>query len=89
MDPRIIRTEDQHDAALAEIERLMALTAPTGDDREKLELLALLSEAYEEEHHPIGLPDPIDAIRSRMLDLGLESADLADIMGGPSARPTS
>lgn len=82
MDTRIIKTEAEHHAALAEIARLMEREALSDAERGSLEVLALLSEAYEEEHHPIGLPDPIEAIRLRMLDLGLATADLADVMGG-------
>lgn len=82
MDIRIIRTEAEHDGVLAEIDRLMSIDAPSSAERERLELLALLSEAYEDERHPIPLPDPIEAIRSRMLDLGLAPADLADVLGG-------
>lgn len=82
MDTRIIKTEAEHHAALAEIARLMEREALSDAERGSLEVLALLSEAYEEEHHPIELPDPIEAIRLRMLDLGLATADLADVMGG-------
>ncbi len=33
-----------------------------GADGDRLEVLMILVEAYEQEHHPIGLPDPIEAI---------------------------
>jgi hypothetical protein len=49
------------------------------DDR--LEVLIILVEAYEQDHHPIGLPDPIEAIKARMEDLGLQRDDLCILLG--------
>ena len=36
---------------------------------------------YENEHFPIGLPDPIEAIKFRMEQMGYNQADLAGIIG--------
>lgn len=33
-------------------------------------------EKYEDEHYPIGFPDPVEVIKTRMEDLGLEPKDL-------------
>lgn len=75
-----IRTEEDHEAALAEIERLWGspIGTPEGD---RLDVLATLIEAYEAEHHSMDPPDPIDAIRFRMEQQGLSRKDLENIIG--------
>ncbi len=61
MDIRLIKTEADHRAALAEIERLFdaVLDTPEGD---RLHVLTTLVEAYEAQHYPSGAPNPIEAI---------------------------
>jgi HTH-type transcriptional regulator / antitoxin HigA len=75
-----IRSEADYDAALAEVERLWGarLGTPDGD---RLDVLATLINAYEAEHHPIDLPDPIEAIKFRMEQQGLTRKDLEGILG--------
>ena len=46
-----------------------------------MELLSLLIDIYEKEKYPIELPDPIEAIKFRMEQLGYKQKDLADVMG--------
>ena len=48
---------------------------------DELELLGILIEQYENEHFPIGLPDPIEAIKFRMEQMGYTQNDLAKIVG--------
>lgn len=73
MKPKVLKTAREYKAALAHVERLMA--QPSSDEDE-LELWSLLVERYEEEHFPVAPPDPIEAIRFRMDQAGLQSADL-------------
>ena len=80
MGVRPIRTEVDYDAAVEEIERLMD-AAPGTAERDKLEVLAILVEAYEAEHHPVPLPDPISAIEFHMGRLGLVRKDLVPYIG--------
>jgi HTH-type transcriptional regulator / antitoxin HigA len=77
---RLIRTEDEYQAALARAEQLMDAEAgtPQGDE---LEHLAIVIEAYEEQHYPIALPDPISAIQFRMDQEGLTNKDLIPFIG--------
>jgi HTH-type transcriptional regulator/antitoxin HigA len=79
-DIKPIRTETDHSEAVAEIERLRgALTeTPEGD---RLDVLATLVDAYETEHFPFDLPDPVDAIQFRMDQQGLTRKDLEAIIG--------
>jgi HTH-type transcriptional regulator/antitoxin HigA len=47
-------------------------------------LLAHLVEVYEKQHHPVGPPDPLDAIRFRMEQAGLSQRDLVPYLGSAS-----
>ena len=80
MDIRPIKTEEDYEAALAEIDTLFdaELGTPEGD---KLEVLVTLVEAYEEEHYKVPLPDPIEAIEFHMERLGLTRKDLKPYIG--------
>jgi HTH-type transcriptional regulator/antitoxin HigA len=73
MKAKVLKTPHDYETALAHVERLM--DKATTDDSE-LELWALLVEKYEEVHFPIAVPDPIEAIRFRMDQAGLQSSDL-------------
>jgi HTH-type transcriptional regulator/antitoxin HigA len=77
---RPIRSEADHEAAVAEIERLWGAKGgtPEGD---RLDVLATLVDAYEAERDPIDPPDPIAAIRFRMEQQGLTRKDLERILG--------
>ena len=46
-----------------------------------MEILSILIEKYEKEHYPIELPDPIEAIKFRMEQMGYTQNDLAEIIG--------
>ncbi len=47
-----------------------------------MEILSILIEKYEEKQYPISPPDPIEAIKFRMEQLGLKNSDLAPYLGG-------
>ena len=83
LEPKIIKTEDQYQAYLAEVGRLAADDpAPGTSDGDRLELLAKLVEDYENGRFQFKRPDPIDAIRFRMEEQGLRQKDLALLLGG-------
>jgi HTH-type transcriptional regulator/antitoxin HigA len=48
---------------------------------DELEILSILIEKYEDEHFPIGFPDPVEAIRFRMEQMGYTQSDLARVVG--------
>ena len=81
MKPRVLKTTRDHKEALAYVGQLMAQPSP---DEAELELWSLLVEKYEEEKFPIAAPDPIEAIRFRMDQAGLQSADLHPYMQSKS-----
>jgi len=75
MNPKIIKTDKEHETALSHIESLMD-AAPGSAEEDELELWALLVEQYEQRNFAISGPDPIEAIRFRMDQLGLKQKDL-------------
>jgi HTH-type transcriptional regulator/antitoxin HigA len=79
---RPIRTEAEYKAALTEIGKFFDNEPKKGTpEADRFDLLALLIEAYEEQHHPIGPPHPVEMIRHRMRTAGYTQADLADLLG--------
>jgi HTH-type transcriptional regulator / antitoxin HigA len=64
-----IKTDAEHEAALLEIERLWNAVEDTPDG-DRVEILTTLVEAYEETRYPIRMPDPIEAIRFRIEQMG-------------------
>jgi HTH-type transcriptional regulator / antitoxin HigA len=75
-----IRSTADYKNALAEVERLWGAKSgtPAGG---RLDILATLIDAYEDEHYPIDPPDPIEAIKFRMEQLGLRRKDLEPLIG--------
>jgi HTH-type transcriptional regulator/antitoxin HigA len=80
VDVKPIRSEGDYETALAEVERLWGAQAGTAEG-DRLEVLATLIDAYEEQHHPVDPPDPIEAIKFRMEQQGLTRRDLEKIIG--------
>jgi len=82
MDAKVIRTEEQYLAYLREVQELMACQPAAGSaEGDRLELLTVLIEAYENSKFPIEAPDPVDAILFRMQEKGLKQADLIPYFG--------
>jgi HTH-type transcriptional regulator / antitoxin HigA len=75
-----IRTEADYEAAVAELESLWGARAGTLEG-DRLDILATLIDAYENEHYPMDPPDPIEAIKFRMEQQGLTRKDLEGILG--------
>ncbi len=80
MDIRPIKNGTDYDKALARAEALM--DAKEGSKQaDELEVLSILIERYEDEKWPMDLPDPVEAIKYRMEQLGYGTADLQRILG--------
>ncbi|WP_284943700.1 helix-turn-helix domain-containing protein [Acidisoma cladoniae] len=79
-DLKPIRTEDDYETALTEVEHLWGAASGTPDG-DRLDVLATLIEVYEIKHYPMDPPDPIDAIRFRMEQQGLTRKDLEPMIG--------
>jgi len=80
---KLIKTEEDYSFVLSRIENLMEAEANT-PEAEELELLATLVELYEDEHYAMDTPEPIDAIKFRMEQLGLNQQGLVPFIGSKS-----
>ena len=80
MNIKPVKCEADYDAALARVDELMdaELDTPQGDE---LDILVTIIEKYEAQHHPIDAPNPIEAIRFRMDQIGLKDKDLIPYIG--------
>ena len=77
-----IRTETDYRAALRVVSELVDQDpSPDTPEGERLDVLSTLIEAYERKHHPIDLPDPVEAIKFRMDQAGLTVKDLVPYIG--------
>ena len=86
MDIRPIRTDEDHRAALAEIEARWG-AAEEIEEGEKLELLVALVELYEAKRWPIDTGesfDPVDMLRYAIDELGHTQAELGELLGSRS-----
>jgi HTH-type transcriptional regulator / antitoxin HigA len=80
MDIKPIRGEADYERALRRVEGLW--DSPEGSaGSDELDILATLIEAYEQEHYPIELPDPIEAIKFRLEQKGKDSSALIGVIG--------
>lgn len=80
MDIKAIKTEQDYDQALKRLGDIFhaETDTPEGDEAE---VLTILIEKYEDGHYPIGMPDPIEAIKFRMEQMGMKQKDLAEVVG--------
>ena len=83
MIKKLIKKEKDYNLALARIEKLMD-SKPGTPEFDELELLSTLVEIFEDEHFPIGMPDPLSAIKFRMEQLGLNQQGLVPFIGSRS-----
>jgi HTH-type transcriptional regulator/antitoxin HigA len=75
-----VRTEAEHDAAVARITQLMGAELGT-EPSDELEILVTLVDAYEAKHFPINTPDPVTVIKFQMEQRGLRRKDLEPMIG--------
>ena len=76
-----IKNSRDYERALRRIERLMD-AQPGSKNGDELDVLTTLVEAYEAKHHAMCPPDPIEAIKFRMDQLGMTRKDLEAMLGG-------
>lgn len=81
MNIKPIKTEVDYKAALGRIESLWD-AEPNTKRGDELSILAILVENYEVEKYKVLPPDPIEAIKFRMEQMGLKRTDLARFLGG-------
>ena len=80
MNWKVIKTEKDYQNALKRLEDIFDAKKGTKNGDE-LDLLSLLIDNYEKEKFPFDLPDPIEAIKFRMEQLGYNQQDLTKVIG--------
>lgn len=80
MEIKPIKTEKDYNQALERLEVIFD-AKPGSSEGDELEVLGILIDQFENVKFPIGLPDPIEAIKFRMEQMGYNQTDLANIVG--------
>ena len=80
MNIKVIKSEEDYNQALKRFEKIFHAPVDS-EEGDEADILAILIEKYEEEHFPIDDPDPLEAIKFRMEQLGMSNKDLAKIIG--------
>jgi HTH-type transcriptional regulator/antitoxin HigA len=75
-----IKTKKDYQDALVRLDKIFD-AKPGSAEGDELEILGILIDTYEKVHYPIDFPDPIEAIKFRMEQLGYSQSDLASIIG--------
>lgn len=78
-----IRDDDDYNEAIRRIEVLWQ-AADGSPQSDELDVLATLVDEYENKKFPIDDPDPIEAIKFRLEQLGLTTNDLVPTLGSKS-----
>lgn len=82
MELKIIKNKKQYEEYLnwvdKQFDKKVKLSTLQGD---KLQVALLLIKQYEDIAYPIPMPDPIDAIKIKMSELGLKNKDLVGKVG--------
>jgi len=85
MDIHPIRTEEDYEAALTEIEPYFEREPEPGSaEADRFDVLSALIGAYEQRHWPIEAPDAVSAIREIMSLKHYTQSDLAELLGSRS-----
>jgi HTH-type transcriptional regulator / antitoxin HigA len=80
MEIRPIRNDEDHRAAIEQIDALWGAEQGTPDG-DRLDVLATLVDAYEDRRWPVDELDPIEAIEAAMAYEGHDRAALAMLIG--------
>jgi HTH-type transcriptional regulator/antitoxin HigA len=81
--PTAIQTEEEYEIMLANINELMSRSdeSLSVEENRLLETLAILVEAYEDEHYPIPEAEPNEILKMLMKEHNLKQSDLLDVFG--------
>ena len=80
MPLKLIKTKKDYQDALDKLEVIFD-ARPGTTEGDELEILGILIDKYEKENYPIDFPDPIEAIKFRLEQLGYSQSDLANVVG--------
>lgn len=84
--PKLIKTEEENERALAMVEKLMHLPSRTPEQEELYELLFVLIEKFEEEFYPpLSETNPRSMLAFLMEQRDMQLSDLVHIFGSTEA----
>lgn len=83
--PKPIRSEEALSAAFARMDEIIQ-AQPGTPEGEELDLLSELIWAYEQRHHPIEAPDPIDLLNSKLEEGEITLDELKEVIPNRSTR---
>lgn len=82
MELNIIKSGEQYEKYLDWVDEMFDKNvSPDSPEGKKLEVALLLIKQYEDIHFNIPMPDPIDAIKLKMSELGIKNQDLVGKVG--------
>jgi HTH-type transcriptional regulator / antitoxin HigA len=82
MELKIIKTKKQYQGYLDWVDKMFdKKVKPNTPEGEKLQVALLLIKQYEDVNYPIPIPDPIEAIKLKMHEMGLKNKDLVGEVG--------
>jgi HTH-type transcriptional regulator/antitoxin HigA len=82
--PTVIRTNEENERCLSQLESLHSQPKLTPEEKEIAELLMVLIQAYEEKSYPLKGASPVEVVRHLMDSNGLKQSDLIDVFGSAS-----
>ena len=82
-----VKTKKDYEAALQRCYDLMQKNIKAkSPEADELEILSILVENYEQKHYPVPPPNPVDAIKYRLQQTGMDEKELNKILGGRSRK---
>ncbi len=78
---KIIKSKTQYNLYCKSLETLTEIKLKTKATKDEIELLTLLIEKYDAEHNTFEETDPIELIKSLMVNHRMKSIDLANLLG--------
>jgi HTH-type transcriptional regulator/antitoxin HigA len=82
MELKVIKSEEQYQEYLTWVDELFdKQVKPDTKEGEMLQVALVLIKQYEDANYPVPMPDPIEAIKSKMKDAGLRNKDLVGKVG--------
>lgn len=85
MELNVIKSDEQYELYLDWVNEMFDEgVEPNSVEGKKVEVALVLIKDYEDKNFPIPLPDPIDAIKIKMEELGIKNKDLVGKVGSKS-----
>jgi HTH-type transcriptional regulator/antitoxin HigA len=83
--PKPIHTEAENELAIQQLEKLADNSKPSAAEKQLIELLTVLIEAFEDKHYSLARKaTPVDVLRELMEVNDLKQKDLVHVFGTPS-----